>query len=151
MALTRYVRINEDNFWDFVHKDQSGCWLWKRGKTSKGYGSLRAQGKFWLAHRYAFYIKNGFNAKFACHKCNVPACCNPDHLYNGDAKSNFDDMMAAGTFIKPPRLPKVLDSEKAYQIKSLLKDGVSQHNIARIIGCSRSLVNHINNGRCWRE
>ncbi len=58
------------------------CWLWKAGKTSRGYGCFYAQGKQGTAHRWAYEhhkgpVPEGLQID---HLCRVRHCVNPDHL-----------------------------------------------------------------------
>ena len=81
----------EGRFWSRVDKTD-GCWLWTKG-TSNGYGVYYADGKEWLAHRYALTITSGPipPGKFACHTCDVRLCVRPSHLYAGDHRTNGAD------------------------------------------------------------
>ncbi|MEG6446656.1 HNH endonuclease signature motif containing protein [Enterobacter cloacae] len=75
-----------------------GCVEWKGALNYYGYGQFSFEGRTWSAHRLAYEITNGPIAQDAqkwwvLHKCDNPACCNPEHLYLGDAKDNANDMI----------------------------------------------------------
>lgn len=87
--------------------NDEGCWLWmgsvtrNKAKGSEYYGRLtvRAAGKVRrvFAHRYALAASLGVSEgkiRVACHRCNVPLCVNPAHLYNGTPKTNARDRVA---------------------------------------------------------
>lgn len=74
------------------------CWEWQGAKLSFGYGSFWMNGKGWSAHR-ASWILHGNNipdGAFVCHHCDNPPCCNPDHLFLGDAMANMRDKIKKG-------------------------------------------------------
>lgn len=58
-----------------------GCWEW-RGALSKGYGSLRVDGRVEYAHRYLWQLINGPvpEGLELDHICRNPACVRPTHL-----------------------------------------------------------------------
>jgi hypothetical protein len=90
------------------------CWNFQRNKA-KGYGQIFFNNKAYGAHRVALWLATGVAGTQACHHCDNPACCNPRHLYWGDAKSNAADArrrnrrprkMVLPPPPKPPKPPK---------------------------------------------
>lgn len=73
----------------------SGCWLWTGSINSKGYGRLKVGGRTTLsAHRLAWELRVGEppHDLFVCHRCDVPCCVNPNHLFLGTGDENIRDM-----------------------------------------------------------
>lgn len=68
-------------FWNHVQKTET-CWLWLSGKTWKGYGRLKVDGKYVLAHRISYEMAKGKipDGLQIDHLCRVRHCVNPDHL-----------------------------------------------------------------------
>lgn len=95
--------INKDKFNLKVLKVSCGCWLWM-GHSRKGtYGDLKIDGKYKQAHRVSLELyknKTIPTGNIVCHKCNIPSCVNPDHLYIGTHKDNAFDRRAAGTHLE---------------------------------------------------
>jgi hypothetical protein len=99
----------ETRFWRKVHKTKdsvNGCWLW-RGHASKGYGlfaedGLKARKR---VHRFSWELHFGEipTGMLVCHKCDVPRCVRPDHLFLGTHKDNHDDMVRKGRRHRGPR------------------------------------------------
>jgi hypothetical protein len=87
--------------------DDHGCWLWQGDcKTNNGYGRIEIKRRNprirILAHRasYAAFIgpiPDGLNV---LHECDVPSCCNPDHLFLGTLSDNVKDCIAKGRLIR---------------------------------------------------
>lgn len=70
------------------------CWPWLGG-TSQGYGKTCFEGKPVNAQRMAWFLTYGnWPEACACHKCDNRPCCNPDHLFDGDARDNRLDRCA---------------------------------------------------------
>jgi hypothetical protein len=87
----------EKRFWKKVDKCEDGCWLWNASGVSKdGYGHFwigRGRGKT-MAHRMAWELEFGeiSSGMQVLHKCDVPRCVRPDHLFLGTASDNMLDM-----------------------------------------------------------
>lgn len=91
----------------YVVEPSSGCWLWTGAIVPFGYGKMsrgRRGGGLEPAHRVAWRLFNGpipFGMS-VLHRCDVPACVNPNHLFLGTQADNIHDAMAKGRHSKPP-------------------------------------------------
>ena len=83
-----------------VRKDEkTGCWLWtgayhkSRPWPQNRYGYLSIGGKSVDTHRAMLIAIHGPLTKeqCACHRCDVPLCCNPEHLFIGSMRDNIHD------------------------------------------------------------
>ena len=75
-----------------------GCWLWSGSTTPHGYGSIRSGGRGSpdvYVHRLMFerYHRPLEKGEVVMHKCDVPQCCNPEHLQAGTFEENMADMV----------------------------------------------------------
>lgn len=89
----------EADFWaNYSPEPTSGCWLWTGFVQHFGHGNIRYNGRYWSAHRLAWTLVNGPipDGMCVCHRCDVPACGNVDHLFLGTAGDNTRDMVRKG-------------------------------------------------------
>lgn len=78
----------------------SGCHLWLGAATVAGYGIIGVGGK---KNRLATHVAKEIGGDprlspemFALHKCDVPLCVNPDHIFWGTHGDNMADQKAKG-------------------------------------------------------
>lgn len=107
--------IAEDYFWSRIdRRTPDGCWAWKKGRTSAGYGHLSWGGRILYAHRIAWELHHGKEIPprmCVLHSCDYPPCCNPGHLFLGSKVDNTLDMMKKGRDVTHRKLTvqQVLD------------------------------------------
>jgi hypothetical protein len=86
--LVRRIRVDE----------KTGCWLWtgpiRPSKWPQNqYGLTSHNGRTLCAHRAMVIALYGPQPKHicACHRCDVPLCINPEHLFLGTMGNNIRD------------------------------------------------------------
>lgn len=133
----------------------TGCWNWQKRKNEWGYGVLHFDSKTLLAHRYAWQHVHGDvpDGLLVCHKCDNPACVNPEHLFLGTDKDNSDDMVAKRRNRQPKgeRHPSAKLTERDVQeIRQLI--GKEQSTvIAKRYGVTDRAIAAIKFGKTWRH
>lgn len=86
----------ELRFWAKVNKTPS-CWLWTAA-TLRGYGQISLNRKPAYAHRLSWEMAYGPipEGVEVLHKCDVPLCVRPDHLFLGSQQDNLADARQKG-------------------------------------------------------
>lgn len=79
---------------------ESGCWIWERWTTPRRYGQIGYHGKLYRAHRLMYQLTHGEipMGLNVCHRCDVPECINPTHLFLGTQSENIRDCVAKGRY-----------------------------------------------------
>lgn len=131
------------------------CWIWN-GCLNRGYGDMTFLGESISVHRAAYFAWKGKipSGKFICHKCDLPACCNPDHLFIGDAASNRKDAFDKGRFnscIGENHYYSKLKNKDVEKMKRLFDGDIPMKMIAKIFGVTVSTVESIKYRRSWKH
>lgn len=114
-----------------------GCWLWAGTVNARGYGCFcLKRADTVAAHRYAFEQAFGSipPGLFVCHRCDVPICVNPSHLFLGTAADNNRDRARKG------RSGNLIPAHIHQEILSGLSIGEPKAAIARRLGVSLNAI-----------
>lgn|SRR5574343_323797 len=143
----------EVRFWEKVQKTD-GCWLWTAGHNGLGYGTFRIGQARDYAHRVSWRLsgRETTPGMDLCHRCDNPACVNPDHLFEGTRGDNMRDASRKGRLRTGPGNPQtklsmfeVFCMRNAWAMREL-----SQNQMARMFGVTQSCVSDVVNFRTWK-
>ena len=142
----RFARLYEPDL-------NSGCWLWTRGLTERGYGAYQIYGLKMRAHRFSYALHHGPIplGALVCHRCDTPSCVNPAHLFLGSLSDNTQDMLAKGRKpdVRGERHPlRKLNDEAVRAIRAASGD---IDRLAAKYGVSRWTVLDVRTGRRWQH
>lgn len=128
--------------------DVTGCWNWTGAKKPEGYGSIGIGKKMYRAHRLSYELYRGDIPKgmFVCHRCDNPACINPDHLFVGTPLENVRDMDGKGRGVRVPRR-KLTDE----QIRHIKRRELTNGEYAALYKINPGHVSHIWSGRFYPD
>lgn len=149
---------------------EAGCWIFTgamhRGREHHrhaygviGEGGDRARGaKVLLAHRAAWMVYRGPipSGVQVLHRCDVPLCCNPDHLFLGSQTDNMQDCkskgrMRTGCLPGDKNAQARLDWDKVREIRERYSKGATQTELAAVMGVSQVQIGRIIRRASWRE
>lgn len=151
-----------DRFWAKVRVlGPDDCWEWTANKN-KGYGQLKVPKtrKDVRANRLSLMIRDGvWNSdpkKIACHTCDNPPCCNPNHLFWGSHQDNSDDKISKGKHGGRPQHGILNAACKINEdtIKAIIrycKRGMNNKEISAMFNgaITHSMVSRIRLGKSW--
>lgn len=82
----------------FIPEPNTGCWLWTASLCRDGYGNFYDGKRVIGAHRFSWQTYKGEipEGLHILHKCDTPACVNPDHLSLGTHRDNMNDSLLKG-------------------------------------------------------
>lgn len=154
----REVKIQD--FWDRV-KTPDGCRLYYGAKEANGYGYVKNplgdDPKYLTAHRLAWILTHGPvpPGMQVLHKCDVRACCNPEHLFLGSIIDNMRDMNRKGRngTEGERNVHAKINEDQAREILSLKPSGPAPRGYTRQLaekfGVRQGAINAIWRGDSW--
>jgi len=123
---------------------ESGCWEWTGDTDGSGYGRFWDGEQKTRAHRFSYTMFKGEipSDMCVCHSCDNRRCVNPNHLWLGSHADNARDRDDKGRWGggRPPT------ADRDYVVE-LINSGLSNKEIAGIVGVTVGRVSHIRNGR----
>ena len=129
------------------------CWIWQGATSSTGYGVFSLNGSSVGAHRIAYTMTRGPIPKGMeiCHRCDVPKCVNPSHMFIG---THADNMRDKALKRRAPRLTgksngqsKITPALARAIFIRYKAGGVTQDDVARMFRVKRSKVADVVNRR----
>jgi hypothetical protein len=149
----------------YMPEPNSGCWLWTAQMNPTGYGAFRmssdpkagcvgAHRASWMIHRGP--IPAGLQV---CHKCDVRACVNPDHLFVGTSSDNMSDAARKGRMNWKPGSVRALPRGEHHHASRLTSDAVREIRaspemgltLARKYGVTNVTISRIRRRLIWRH
>ena len=148
-----YERLDNNS----IPVTESGCLIWTGPVNHEGYGHISYNGKSSRVHMVSYELNYGKipNGLIVCHKCDIPSCFNPNHLFLGTNQDNMKDRDNKGrqydrTGIRNGRAK--LDIDKANQIRKIFSSQkISKAKLGRIYGVSLPTISDVVNNIRWFE
>lgn len=139
-----------------LRSTDGGCWTWiGAGATGKEYGIISFNRGTIKAHRASYMLNVGPipPGMRVLHKCDNPACVNPDHLFLGTQADNMSDMWAKNrhppTGLRGERNPSAKLTVSS--VRFIRSSNMSCDQLAMTLGVSVSTVRAAKNGVSWKD
>lgn len=150
--MPRYTEQQSiSRFWSHVSVVDGSCWEWTGPKQSFGYGVSYYANRNILAHRRSWMIRHGDIPPGLCvlHKCDNPACVNPDHLFLGSRIENNEDCNSKGRrSVGEKHVTSKITEMVAIEIKSCIHP---PSHYVKEYGITRACVSSIRRNKTWKH
>lgn len=141
-------------FWSKVNKNDTGCWLWTANRVKFGHGQFTFRDRdrkqhHVIAHRAAWELSYGRIPDGLCvlHRCDVPACQRPDHLFLGSQQDNLNDARTKGRLDESRPRTRTLTYQDRWTIYLAAPYSGICVDLARQYGVTKSCISIIRRGR----
>jgi len=136
-----------------IPEPNSGCWLWSKGVNACGYGVLGVNGRSTLAHRFSYELHYGEIPEgfYVLHRCDVPCCVNPDHLYLGTQFDNMRDMETRGRSKHPSGEDHGRAKLTESDVITIRASEQSWGSLSKQFGVSKHVVGLVKRNRIWKH
>ena len=143
----------KQRFWRQVDKKQ--CWNWIGYCNADGYGRFKINNKMIYTHRFSWEIHFGKIPDGMCvlHRCDIPSCVNPNHLFLGVRKDNSDDMVTKNRQAKgESQGHHKLNEDQVKEIRRLCRErNFLRKEIAKIFNVNPCTISTIYKNKTWRH
>lgn len=153
----------------------TGCLLWTRWCGKNNRARVWYKSRRWATTRAIYDALVGPLPReiYLCHRCDTPACVNPDHLFLGTNKDNQLDFVRKGRKRRESTRRKPIDAnarryvfpvrrgeecitakandEMVREIRRKSALGIGYRKLSKEFGLARSTIQHIVHGRTWKH
>ncbi len=155
-AMPEFTAERAAAFWNLTRKVDGACWVWQGAVGSKGYPMFTyAKGYSLMAHRVAYYLATDIDpcSSLVLHRCDVPLCVNPDHLFLGTQRDNVRDALEKNRWAIGERHHAAkLTADDVREIRRMREDdGETYAVIAARFGVTIANVQGIVKRLTWRH
>ena len=155
--LDRLIQ-NPARFWDKVdRRGPEECWPWTASTTEKGYGKIGVGSPprhLLSTHRMSWILAYGPipPGMHVLHRCDVPGCVNPSHLFLGTQADNIADREAKGRGPVGERngVSKLTEAD-VLEIRARLQQGEYQSEIGKDFLVAQTTISAIARGVTWKH
>lgn len=147
---------NIDKNWESITPVWTPCWLWLLWKHNHWYGRIYMNWKDLRAHCFSWELHNDKKIPKwmqICHKCDTPACVNPEHLFLWTSLDNARDRNNKWrTNTWDHRWEKCWRAKLTeLQVLSIRADDKSNREIAKEYNIDYSSVSDIKRRKTWKH
>lgn len=148
--IAKYATMKERFMNSFECVTETGCWIWTE-YNNRGYGKIAWNGKIYSAHRLSYEYFVGIIAEDKCmlHKCDVPSCVNPNHLFLGTHQDNMQDKLMKERQARgeKQRLAKLNEQ----QVRDIRSSGIDNAILGKKYGVLTSTIWAIKARKTWKH
>ncbi len=131
---------------------KSGCWIYP---SQARYARVEVAGRTISAHRIAWIASFGAipTGLCVCHKCDVPRCINPEHLWLATVQENMADRQRKNRQTKGVKITNSkLTPTFVRKLRSLHPSGLyTNAQLGKRFGVDGSTVSKVVNRKSWRH
>lgn len=142
-----FKNVNESN-------SKDDCWEWLGRLNESGYGILCVGKHDFRAHRFSYFVQYNIDPVgwVVRHKCDNPACCNPNHLELGTQQDNVDDMKKRGRMAVGEKYSKSKRKESdILLIRKLHSEGLSYKEISEKVNENTNYIAYVVLRLIWKH
>jgi hypothetical protein len=127
-----------------------GCWEWIGNRHQDGYGYFEIDGTLYRVHRlvYEVCVSDIPDGLMVLHRCDYRSCCNPAHLYVGDALANITDCLVRG---RHPASKLNNDAVRDIRRRAALAKNRNYSALAQEYGVSYGCIKDIVYRKRWKH